>query len=108
MISGQQLAIEHVVCKVFAKYSITSEINDQIRSLFKDKVMEKKLAGLGGTKRFMKDSNWTFANEMIRCLMSRKRRLEQDLKNEVSKWQKIETENKELCKKKQRTKKVFF
>ena len=71
--------IERVIAKVFTKYSITSDINDRIRSLFKAKLwrMGKKLAGLGGTKRLqaiegMKDSDWTFvvnANEINKSLL---------------------------------------
>lgn len=76
--SGQQLAMERVIIKTFAKYSICYDITDN----FKVKLwrMGKKLAGLGGTKRLQlieewKDSSWSLsinANEENRQLKSRK------------------------------------
>ena len=57
---GQQLAVEHVIQKVFKKYAITIKVPDKIRHAFQSKLwcMRGKRAQLGGIKRKQQVDKW--------------------------------------------------
>ena len=102
-LSDQNLALERVICKVFTKYHITADITERIRATFKTKLwrLGGKLSKLGGTKRLQvidswKNSYWPLMINEQQQLKSRKRHLEEDLKREVCKRQKLEVEVQDL------------
>ena len=106
--TGQQLALDCIIQKVFEKYSIGIKTTDKIRHAFQTKLwrMGKKYAQLGGTRRKQqieewKASSWLFTidcEEVRKHLLSQKRHLEDELKREVSKRQKVQSEVSQLRK----------
>ena len=85
-------AIERVIMKVFAECSITADISERVRVMFKSKLwrMGQALSKLGGTKRLnllekWKDTSWSFfidTSEVNKQLTHRKHQLEEKLENE--------------------------
>ena len=109
------MAIERVILKVFSKYSIDTEVTEQIRSTFKTKLwrMGNKLSKIGGLKHLQviddwKNSFWPLTIvDMGKRLMFRKRSLEKSLENEVSKRLKLEADIQELRKKRKEQENVI-
>ena len=108
-VTETQLAIERVIRKVFAHYSIPLEVSDPIRNSFKCKLwrMGKALSSMGGTKRKLtlerwkegKLSTWSLtihSREAHRQLLKRTHQVEIQLEEQVSKRQKLESEAKFL------------
>ena len=101
-----QLAIEHVISKVFTHYSIPLEIIEDIRVAFKSKLyrMGVQLNKLGGKQRKQqlnswKESVWSFTisnKEFQRQLIKRSYETELQLEQERAKKCKLEEELKEL------------
>ena len=99
--SPEQLAYERVITKTLTHYKIPLEITDTIRTTFKSKLhrMGKFLSGTGGKKRLQqlnewKESVWEFKvgkAEMNNLLETRKRKLEAQISEEISKREKVES-----------------
>ena len=99
--SPVQLGLERVITKTLAHYKIPLEITDTIRTTFKSKLhrMGKLLTSLGGKKHTQqlnkwKESVWEFKvgkGEINNLLETRKRKLEAQISEEVSKRKKVES-----------------
>ena len=99
-LTATQLAIRRVITKVFHHYNIPLEINGQIYNTFKAKLwrMGRATAVASGGKRDKQIENWLTSTweftingiESKRQLLSRKRKVEEQLKNEVSKREHLE------------------
>lgn len=115
LLTDKQRAIEHVIIKTFFNHSISVNITDKIRATFRSKLwrMGQCLAKLGGSKRHQqvnawKDTVWSLIISVpgIGQLMHQKRRLQEELRDEVSKRQKLEVEKSSLMKQLQSLDKV--
>ena len=108
-LTSVQLSLERVITKVFCHYAIPIDISNSIRTTFKSKLwrMGKALSKLGGKKRPEQlrrwkegpESVWNFTvneAEVSRQLLKRKRQVEVQLEQQVTKRRKLEKEVNEL------------
>ena len=104
-LTSVQLSLERVITKTFYYYAIPLEISSSIRTTFKSKLwrMGKALTKLGGKKRPEQlrrwkegpESVWNFTvneAEVRHQLLKRKRQVEVQLEQQVTKRKKLEKE----------------
>ena len=97
------LLCERVISKVFSLCDIPLSITDNVRATFREKLrrMGRKISRLGGTGRKeqlnkWKKSTWPFTVNTFEYTRQMKRKLEQELNQQVAKRRKCEEEIKEL------------
>ena len=93
----RQIALEHVITKVFSNYGITLNITDKIRNV-KLWRMGMKIPQCGGPKRKQLIEEWKETlsvdhKEVNKQLVCEKRRFEVQLDKEVSKRKKLESDD---------------
>ena len=100
ILTDQQLAVEQVIRKVFAKYSIAIPVTDSIRHVFQTKLwhMGQKMSKYGGRGRKKlieewKTSTWPLTIASDKQLLHQKRSLEVEFQKESLKRQKLETDS---------------